>query len=363
MPRRHEGVDEELLRRAYRTHDRPRRARLVALLLVGLAVAAAVWQLIRLHLVPSWDDLQRWWPALAAVAALVVAAVLWWRTRPVGSPSSPGSSSSSRESRWARISGIVTAITAVLALLFTALSLAATRDQIEVARQGQINDRYTRAVDQVGAQGPENLHRRIGGIYALERIAADSPHDHQSTVVEVLSAFIRSTSPRPKNGTCGETPVDVLAAFTVLARRNVTLDPKPMVIDLRDTCLRAARAPQGNLTGMSFVGADLTGANLNAARLGLTSFSKATMVEVRLDTADMTDGFVFCEDADFTRATFASAKFGSADFSGSTFTDATFDHADLGHTDFSGARLTGAKHTDTKSGNAKKDAATIDAWW
>ena len=51
--------------------------------------------------------------------------------------------------------------------------------------QGQVTDRYTKAVEQLGSK---EIDVRIGGIYALERIARDSARDHP-TVMEVLVAF------------------------------------------------------------------------------------------------------------------------------------------------------------------------------
>jgi hypothetical protein len=44
--------------------------------------------------------------------------------------------------------------------------------QLQISREGQVTDRFTRAVDQLGH--PE-VDVRLGGIYALERIAKDSP--------------------------------------------------------------------------------------------------------------------------------------------------------------------------------------------
>jgi hypothetical protein len=58
---------------------------------------------------------------------------------------------------------------------------------LQVAEQGQLTERYTKAIEQLGS---DKLDVRLGGIYALERIAADSERDHP-TVVEVLSAFVR----------------------------------------------------------------------------------------------------------------------------------------------------------------------------
>ena len=71
----------------------------------------------------------------------------------------------------------------------TALTLRA----VELTEQGQVTDRYSKAIEQLGSVG---LDVRIGGIYALERVARDSAKDHP-TVMEVLTAFIREHSHEP----------------------------------------------------------------------------------------------------------------------------------------------------------------------
>jgi hypothetical protein len=54
------------------------------------------------------------------------------------------------------------------ALLFTARNFI-------LSREGQVTDRYTKAIEQLGS---DKLDVRIGGIYALERVARDSARDH-----------------------------------------------------------------------------------------------------------------------------------------------------------------------------------------
>lgn len=66
--------------------------------------------------------------------------------------------------------------------------------RLEVSREDQINDRYTRAIDQLGS---ERLEIRLGGIYALERLAKDSSKD-DVTVLEVLTTYFRETASRQK---------------------------------------------------------------------------------------------------------------------------------------------------------------------
>ena len=111
-----------------------------------------------------------------------------------------------------------------------------TARNFDLSREGQVTDRYTKAIEQLGS---DKLDVRIGGIYALERIARDSARDHP-TVMEVLSAFIREHSreqwhrqpsrdgadPRLKRFRLGGrlVPVrpDVQAAVTVVGRRDAS---------------------------------------------------------------------------------------------------------------------------------------------
>jgi len=57
------------------------------------------------------------------------------------------------------------------------------RRDIEIAQNGQMTERFTKAVDQLGSN---QVAIRLGGIYALERIARDSRQDHW-TIMETLA--------------------------------------------------------------------------------------------------------------------------------------------------------------------------------
>jgi len=71
-------------------------------------------------------------------------------------------------------------------LFFTAQTLLTTQE-------GQITERFTRAIEHLGDK--ERLTVRLGGIYALERIARDSAKDHWQ-IMEVLTAYVREHSSR-----------------------------------------------------------------------------------------------------------------------------------------------------------------------
>ena len=74
--------------------------------------------------------------------------------------------------------------------------LLLTARSIHVNREGQITERFSRAIEHLGS---DKLDIRLGGIYALERIARNSRADH-ATVMQVLTAYVREHTPWPPPG-------------------------------------------------------------------------------------------------------------------------------------------------------------------
>jgi hypothetical protein len=67
-------------------------------------------------------------------------------------------------------------------------------EQVKADRERRITDNFTpRAVEQLGN---DKLETRLGAIYALERIARESPTDHWP-IMETLTAYVRERAPRP----------------------------------------------------------------------------------------------------------------------------------------------------------------------
>jgi hypothetical protein len=83
-------------------------------------------------------------------------------------------------------------------LAFVLAGLYSSVQSLNLSREGQITDRFTKAIDQLGAldgDGKPKLEIRLGGIYALERIARDSERDH-GPIMEVLTAYVREHAPK-----------------------------------------------------------------------------------------------------------------------------------------------------------------------
>ncbi|MFJ2821945.1 hypothetical protein ACIO7M_12620 [Streptomyces toxytricini] len=140
-------------------------------------------------------------------------------------------------------------MTALVALLFTWMSVDQSRTELRIAEQGQITNRFTAAINNLGSNSEDV---RLGGIYALQRIMLDSARD-QPTIVTVLTAYARRHARVPASGFAKETqeeieqslesPVkpaaDVQAVLSVLADRPADHDERAS-LDLRHTDLRGA---------------------------------------------------------------------------------------------------------------------------
>jgi hypothetical protein len=209
-----------------------------------------------------------------------------------------------------------TAAVAYMGFRFSRRTLDATRD-------GQIADRYTKAIDQLGSSEHDV---RIGGIYALERIARDSARDHP-TVMEVLTAFVRehshiaSRQSRPDGAEPEQSPPpDVQAALTAVGRRDSKQDIRP--IDLSGAKLADAKLPLG--------------AHLVEAKLARVNLTNVNLTRANFRDADLTDAILV--GADLTHANLTGADLGGAKLSCANLTGATLSRANLTGADLDGAR-------------------------
>lgn len=200
------------------------------------------------------------------------------------------------------IVGVFVGAGALASLWFTSRNLRAANRNAEIAnralqinQRGQVTDRFTKAIDQLGRtvyRGGErkaepHLEVRLGGLYALERIALDSrgsEDNYLRVVVDVLAAYVRENIPKAAPSAAkppsaegekqarGARPrprVDIQTALAILGR----LPQKEAVnlanADLRGADLRRAVLYKADLSGAILESADLSGAKLDDA-VGLT---------------------------------------------------------------------------------------------
>ena len=210
-----------------------------------------------------------------------------------------------------------------------AVLLFGTWRTLHINREGQITERFTRAIDQLGQTGKEKLDVRLGGIYALERIAKESDTD-RGPIIEVLTAFLRERA--RWNPDDADTPAvtgrseaglgkeqrsrlraDFQAVATVIGRNQWSQEQDR--VDLREVDLRTA----------NLAGAHLEGAILFSAHLERAIFAGAHLKGALLASAHLEGGFLF--DAHLERANLAGAH---------------LERANLGGAHLEGANLAGA---------------------
>ena len=187
--------------------------------------------------------------------------------------------------------------------LFLLVGLYLGWRRVRVAEEGHITERFTRAIEQLGQKGDGNMAIRLGGIYALERIAKDSEKDH-GPIMEILTAYVRENAPRqeaPRQEEAERPPTDIQAILTVIGRRKATAIRRfDDILDLTYTHLTRARLMDANLTVTNLREADLTRANLTGANLDEALLRGADLTGAYLREADLNKADL--READLTRA-------------------------------------------------------------
>jgi len=262
----------------------------------------------------------------------------------------------------------------VLGVLLSSFIAAAgiwySNDQVSqemgIAQEGQITDRYTKAVENLGE---DTVDVRLGGIYALQRIMEDSPRDHP-TISDVLAAFVRTHAGRPPKKDAG-LPADLRAAATVLAYRNHTGD-KGFILDLRSTHLPGIElqrrgSVEGPVTRIGSVAylnhanlwhTDLSGAILTDARISNANLDGANLTEADLRNADLHKTML--NEADLHYAGLINADLRNAGLTAANLIYANLRGADLRNTYLTDADLRYASLIRADLRNANLDGANLD---
>jgi hypothetical protein len=240
-------------------------------------------------------------------------------------------------------------------------SMEVSRRTLELSQEGQITERFTRAINQLG---DSKLEVRLGGIYALERIARDSEKDHWA-VMEVLTAFVRENAPWKGDRTSGEERethssakegrpklrADIQAILTVIGRRERTFGQREdKRLDLYRTDLRGYNLSYAKLQGVVLRESCLGGAYLFTAHLEEANLMYAILSRADLIDANLEDAYLWganleganLEGANLEGANLSEAKLKEASLKGANLKEAILKGANLRGADLEGAFLLGA---------------------
>ena len=307
-------------------------------------------------------------PAMATAVVLAIVAALIWLP-PLIAPELADARAQFEVQDRARltIATIIGGVILLVGLWVNWRRVSALERQVATAHLGQITERFTRAIDQLGAVRSDNVvapEIRAGGVRSLERIAGESEDDFWP-VLDILSAYLRSVSRAPDTDHWDELApqaqeihqrMDV--AFTIEAIRR--LWPTERTANQRPLDLKGAFLPRVMLDGKHLQGAELTRAHLKEAYLDSTNLEDANLDGANLESAYLGGASLRVASlagatlggASLVRANFEGAFLREADLEGVMLWGATLEnanavsaslqHADLGSVNAEGANFAGA---------------------
>ena len=285
------------------------------------------------------------------------------------------------------IRNIVLAAAAVIALPLAIWRSIVAERQVDTAQQGLLHERYQKSAEMLGHTDKQSV--RLGGIYALDRLAAECPNEYHIQVMKLFSAFVVDQTEKKCEQESDGLTQDVQEVMRVIAGRDkerialecqeeLTLDLSHCSlvgftlnnanfsnIDFTKANLSRVRLWQGQFSGSVLRGANLTKAvllmadlrdtdmrrvNLNKANLMRANLRNADLGLVDLASEMLWGGQIFPTNlseaqlmgADLTKAELVKADLTGADLSAANLTEAQLQGADLSGASLAGADLIGA---------------------
>ena len=253
--------------------------------------------------------------------------------------------------------------------------------QADTAQQNLLNERYRQGAEMLDS---EILSVRLGGIYALQRLAVENPKQYHVQVMQLLCAFVRhppkddgdNIQRRRGERSKAELRSDVRDAVNSVslchAQQGKLENKAGFRLDLRGVDLTGADLFQAELSNANLSEADLSWAGLIGAHLAGANFGRATLVGACLRNADLiATNFAhgnlsetYMESANLARAGLADANLSKARLSSANLSEAHLSNANLAgaslvDSDLSKTRLQGANMARARLYKTRLDGAIL----
>lgn len=251
--------------------------------------------------------------ALLVLAAVVVLPIVFWDWLQTGPEGLLESGSTTIRNVGLVVGGVVAALLAVW-------RSRVAEHQVETAQQSLLNERYQRGAEMLGS---DVLTVRLGGIYALQRLAMEHPKQYHIQIMQLFCAFVRHPTKDESELAVGAASQPGSGAESKLA------DPEAQIrqdVQAVMTAISACHGKQGNVEYDGRILLNLKGASLAGAELWSTNFSSAHFVGSNL----------------------SGAILWNADLSGAILWAANLTHATLQQTNLTRARLKDANLSGAK---------------
>ena len=236
------------------------------------------------------------------------------------------------ESNSAVLRNISFMVAGIIGLTLAGWRSLIAQKQAETSEKGLQNDRYQKGAEMLGN---ETCSTRLGGIYALERLARDHPKTYHEQIMELLSSFARHPTT--------DTAIEI--EYYNKATSKKTYYVRPDVYEVVSAIVRDKVAPIKNENG-SGKNSGIHQTNLSVRYLKKGGLPYINLTNVKLTGADLSDSYL--SNVDFSGAELIGANLSDADLRYADLSGAELNGADLCNAELSYAYLIGAKLIDTK---------------
>ena len=231
--------------------------------------------------------------------------------------------------------------------------------QSKTAEGGLLNERYQKGADMLGNKV---ISVRLGGIYALRRLAEQHPQEYHIQIMQLFCAFAR----HPTTDEASELHVegdmyprlreDVQAVMTAIGGRGCAglcwETKEGFHLDLFGAKLARLRISSANLSGSNLWKTDFTGAILMSVDMSNSGAISAILTDANLGSACL-------KDTDLTDACLKNANLNGANLPDSILCGASLSHVRAQKARFTGANLTSSDLTHANLENADLAGANI----
>ena len=285
-----------------------------------------------LHSAVKWDGF--WWIVGIALVLIIGGSFSWvfWEDL-----------RGENESLSTTIRNLGLVIGGVIAIILAVWRSRVAERQAGTAQQSLMNERYQRGAEMLGNSV---LSVRMGGIYALQRLAQEYPQQYHIQIMELLCAFVRNPTEDSSVYTQGRLREDIQAVLTSIGRRvgaGLTIE--------RECDFKL------DLHGANLSFAQLSGLNLARADLSYTKLDQASFFDMPFKRPDLSDPIPSGPDQPQVRISVDMEPVGP-DLAGlegrlADLSLATLRGADLSGSRLLGTNLSGAELSDANLSNCE----------
>ena len=276
------------------------------------------------------------------------------------------------------IAGIFALVFALWRGLVAERQAASSQHQAETSQQGLLNERYQKGAEMLGS---EVLAVRLGGIYALQRLAEEHPEGYHVPIMRLLCAYVRNPTGEALGPVLvhdeADKPIhelreDVQAVMLAIGSRtdpSIALEKSDtnFQLDLRNSRLKRAQLDHLVLSGAILDAADLSDASIAEANLSDASLWRANLSEAALDGADLSGAFLrgsillnaSLDGTVLSRASLEGVNLSDASLIGASLSDASLLRANLSDTALDETDLSEASFENSNLSRASLSYANL----